>query len=492
MKIRMLAPRVISALCACTILLDIGAAQAQEPTGRTSQPLVTPNPPIDQQTQEQFGLLTLSNPEATCSASMLNDYWAITAAHCVFSFLTTCPQFAANQISLTANWPGNTKTVQARQVILYGRATTCPPRLGTVGPSDVALLQVGLHDFVRSDAGPMKLDDQRPMANLGIRGYGRGINALAFQVGPVPTPTNLDGKFRWADFVILPNTILPNSSAPPSWYSFPGTSGATVAGGDSGGPSYVQDWDDPFSINRKLEYHLIGVHSGCNTTCLPGQSCNFPNPWTWVSSVSQCTDAAILPLRSQILAAIEAVPPDTTQVGTFPPIPESVLSQKRALYAKSIDEPLVAPPDAAIDVQLTFLRCDASLQGCPTTPDLQQWAYDPATHILLHVPSGKCVNISGARQDAGSPIILYPCSGGANEKWSLVNAATTLWSIKSDLTAMCLQAVPGHAASGGQTPIGDVVVRPPAAALVQMPCDGGNAQLFADVSRYEAEHAGPH
>jgi hypothetical protein len=490
MTVRMLALQTLTALCACVVLLHIGAARAQpENTGQVQEPLVTPRPPIDLQTQEQFGLLTLSNPEGTCSASMLNDYWAITAAHCVFSAKTTCPQFAANQISLTSNWPGNIKTVQALQVISYGTPTTCPTNmLGS--PDDVALLQVGLHDFGRPDARSMKLQEQRPMANLTVTAYGRGINALAFQVGSLATPTVLDGKFRSADFDIA--SISPNSSDPPTTFSYAGNKGATIAGGDSGGPSYIQDWDDPLSIRRKLEFRLIGVHSWCSTQCLPGKICTPPaNPWTWVASISQCTDAAILPIRSAILAAIEAVPPDTGAVGTFPTTPDSVLRHKRALYAVSIDEPLIAPAGAAIDVQLTFKGCHAVrvTEGCPVTPDLEQWGYDPATHRLLHAASGKCLNISGARRDAGSPIILYPCSGAPNEKWTLVErAGTALWSIKSDLTGMCLQAVRGRATS--PAPRGVRLL--PVATLVQMPCDGGNAQRFNNVDAAWSQRNGPH
>ena len=59
------------------------------------------------------------------------------------------------------------------------------------------------------------------------------------------------------------------------------------------------------------------------------------------------------------------------------------------------------------------------LHGCPVTPELQQWSYDPATHFLLHLPSSRCVNISGAHQTAGAIVILYNCSGAQNEKWSL-------------------------------------------------------------------------
>ena len=477
----------------CLVLLPIGLGHAQEPenTGQTQQPLVTPTPPIDQQTQEQFGLLTLSQPEGTCSASMLNDYWAITAAHCVYSAKGACPQFAANQISLSSNWPGRVKTVNVLQVITYGVPTTCATNLVGI-PSDIALLQVGLHDFGRPDARPMKLQPQRPMANLSITGYGRGINALAFYAGDgTAVPTKSDGQFRTADFSIT--SITPNSAELPREYSFPGNRGATIAFGDSGGPSYIQDWDDPLSVNRKLEWRLMGVHSWGQYTCLAGKSCpDSSGSLQWVNSITQGWDAAVLPVRDQILAAIEAMPPDTGYVGTFPTTtPPEMLAHKRALYALSIDEPLVGPPGAAIDTQLTFKACHGVrvVQGCPVTDELEQWAYDPSSHRLYHAPSGKCVNISGARRDAGSPIILYPCQGAANEKWTLIeHAGSPIWSIKSDLDGMCLQAI--QPARGGPAPRSRMRVN--AATLVQMPCNGSDAQRFSNVDADWSRRNGPH
>jgi hypothetical protein len=303
----------------------------------------------------------------------------------------------------------------------------------------------------------------------------------------------LDELFRYADFSI--SSVDPNSAAPPLTYAYPGNRGATIAGGDSGGPSYIQDWDDPLSIRRKLEWRLMGVHSSCSTKCLAGKSCPDVNnnPWTWVSSIDQCSDASIFSIRDSILAAIEAVPADTGFIGAFPTTtPASVLSHQRALYAISINEPLIAPPGAAIDIQLTFKRCHdvrTNLDfGCPVTPELEQWAYDPATHHLYHGASGKCVNISGARTDPGSPIIIYPCSGGANDKWTLIEqAGSPIWSIKSDQTGMCLQAQPGH--------VGRVtkkwVTLPTPATLVQMPCNGSDAQLFSNVDADSSRRNGP-
>src|SRR4051794_15554101 len=95
---------VVAAMAWCGVA---GAQPPPENTGTVQQQLVVPGVVVDAATREAQGLLTLTTPEGTCSASMLNDYWAVTAAHCVNSRAGSCPLFAANQIQLTANWPRN-------------------------------------------------------------------------------------------------------------------------------------------------------------------------------------------------------------------------------------------------------------------------------------------------------------------------------------------------------------------------------------------------
>ena len=469
-----------------------GFAQPQENTGTGQQPLViAPGAEVDAATREAQGLLTVTTPEGSCSASMLNDYWAITAAHCVYSSAPNCPLFAANQIQLTANWPRNhpasgwnngRKTVQAQQVIAYGTPSSCiQPNPNLVStPSDIALLQVGLHDFGRSDVRPRKLEERRAQSNASATAFGRGINTLAFMQGSTPMPTTSDGLYRSVEFAL--------TGATSNEYSFFGGDGAVIAGGDSGGPTLIEDWDNPLSPQRRLEWRLLGVHSRCAFTCLPSQSCTGANRWRWVTQVDQCWDASIEPVRAQILAAIEAVPPDGTFVGTFGPVPPEVLARKRALYAMNLDEPLVAPAGAAVDIQLTFGDCHSMIrvtQGCPVEERYELWSYDPASHRILHVQSGKCLNISGGNTGPGAWIILYPCSGAANEKWTMTG--TSVVSFRSDHSGLCLHASPGQA--GRRTPFG--LTLPIPATLTQMPCDGTAAQQFSDVDADWARRNGP-
>src|SRR2546426_6719270 len=108
--------RIGFAAVLATICAGVAGAQEKENIGKVQQGLVGGSvvSPAD---QERYGLVTLSSG---CSASLLRNNWAITAAHCV-----TGPE---NSVTLTANW----KTVQERQSV----------RIITFRPNDVAIIRV--------------------------------------------------------------------------------------------------------------------------------------------------------------------------------------------------------------------------------------------------------------------------------------------------------------------------------------------------------------
>lgn len=470
-------PTVLFVLCAVLALfipsLGIQAQNGPDgPTGTVSQPLVG-GALVSQQMQRDFGLLTLNNPGGVCSASMVNQFWAITAAHCVFPSGAGSAAYAPSQITLTANWPGNTNSAQALQVIPFSN----PP----FTPNDIALIQMGRHAFDRLEAKDRSIARPQPLNDLNLLAFGRGISRLAFQSGSSAVPVQRDGQFRSGNF--RSGVLASNASGPaPATFELLPTNGVIVAGGDSGGPTYFQAWDDANSPRRKLEWRLAGVHSQCSTQCLAGQSCSPPaNPWTFVAKINSCSDASVLPVRDRILTTIENPPADDSPTGSFSTaVPDTVLRQKRALYAVNIDEPLVAPPNAAIDIQLTFRMCHSlpTLNpGCPLAPEFQTWAYNPDTHQMLHTPSGKCLNISGGHREPGALVILFPCQGASNEKWVVASPpGRSIWTIKSDHSGLCLHATPGRARSGN----GASLTLPTAATLTQMPCNGSTAQQFND------------
>src|SRR5260370_39703996 len=110
--------------------------------------------------------------------------------------------------------------------------------------------------------------------------FGRGIYQFAQGSGASATPSQQDGQFRVGYF----NPDAEDNTS----FGFPnGPGGQTIAGGDSGGPSYVR------SPSGDL---LVGVHSSCTTKCLPGKTCVQPSVWNWVIATPRCTDASIAPV----------------------------------------------------------------------------------------------------------------------------------------------------------------------------------------------------
>ena len=84
---------------------------------------------VTPEVQEQYGLLSLGTG---CSASLLRNNWAITAAHCIDDpdpgRLGEFIQVPEDSVTLKANW----KTVQVRRSV----------RIISFRPNDVAIIRV--------------------------------------------------------------------------------------------------------------------------------------------------------------------------------------------------------------------------------------------------------------------------------------------------------------------------------------------------------------
>jgi len=309
-KLRTAALAGALALTALALIFIPRVDSHAENIGQVTQPLVG-GQPVSTGFQEQFGLVTVvsqTSPtsSASCSGSLLNNNWIISAAHCFTLGNISNPA----SVTITANWshaPGATQQqVNASAIISFRNTDNL----------DIAIVHLAtpINTFGTTTSFHAQAwgENYQNLRDYPIEIFGRGRNQLASNVGGTPVPSSTDGLYRYGNGSI---TYLDSESGNLYWYTM--TPGQATAGGDSGGPSYAT-----IRVGRVL----TGVHALCHVLCLPGQACGGGS-WTWVSSIPECADAPVTPIWSKIvsLAKPDVVPPPPPPppqfVGTFSTAP---------------------------------------------------------------------------------------------------------------------------------------------------------------------------